>query len=414
MKRLLLIVALAAAPLAFAACNHPAVVPSGEDEDNTAVEPARPIALTRAETGINAGSNAFGLDVFRTINASGKVNDLFISPLSLSLALAMTSAGADGQTEVQMRRTLGFQDCSNTEMAGYFRKMTEALTSLDPKTTLQIANAIWTHKSIRLKDGFVSDVTEYYHSEAQSVDMYATETIDAINRWCATHTNGKIPKILDYDSRGIPVLLANALYFNGTWKTRFTDTFDGQFRDIEGKRANSPMMRATRDIPYASDGKWQMVELTYGNGGFVMDLLLPVDEKGFEKGVCSLDADEWNALTGALRSREVHLEMPKFKMNYEIVLNDVLKALGMTDAFTGDANFSKMSDAGMCIDFVKQLTYVDVNEKGTEAAAVTAIGMKTTSIGPSHTVYFIADRPFVFAIREVSTGAILFIGQKTK
>jgi serpin B len=410
MKRLLMIAALAAAPLAFAACNHPAIVPDEEQEN----KPAQAITLTRAEAGINAGSNAFGLNVFRTINASDKVGDLFISPLSLSLALAMTSAGADGNTEAQMRSVLGFGDATNAEMAEYFRKMTEALLNLDPKTTLQIANAIWTDKGITLKKGFVSDVTKYYHSEANSADMSATATIDAINRWCSEHTNGKIPKILDYDSRGLAVLLVNALYFNGIWKTQFTDTFEGKFKALDGKGVSTPMMRATRDIPYASDGKWEMVQLAYGNGGFVMDLLLPVDEKGFEKGVCSLDADEWNALTGTLRSREVHLEMPKFKMNYEIVLNDVLQALGMTDAFTGAANFSKMSDAGMCIDFVKQLTYVDVNEKGTEAAAVTAIGMKTTSIGPSHTVYFIADRPFVFAIREVSTGAILFIGQKTK
>ena len=405
-----MIAALAAAPLAFAACNHPAIVPDEEQED----KPAQAITLTRAEAGINAGSNAFGLNVFRTLNASDKVGDLFISPLSLSLALAMTSAGADGNTEAQMRSVLGFGDATNAEMAEYFRKMTEALLNLDPKTTLQIANAIWTDKGITLKKGFVSDVTKYYHSEANSADMFATATIDAINRWCSEHTNGKIPKILDYDSRGLLVLLINALYFNGIWATQFTDTFEGKFQALDGKSVSTPMMRATRDIPYASNGKWEMVQLAYGNGGFVMDLLLPKDGKNFENGVCSLDADEWNALTGSLRSREVHLEMPKFKMEYEIVLNDVLQALGMTDAFTGAANFSKMSDSGMCIDFVKQLTYVDVNEKGTEAAAVTAIGMKATSVGPSSTIYFIANRPFVFAIREVSTGAILFIGQKTK
>ena len=406
----MLMAALAVAPLALAGCNHPTIVP---DEEETA-KPAEAITLTRAETSINAGSNAFGLNVFRTLNASDKVDDLFISPLSLSLALAMTSAGADGNTEAQMRKTLGFGDVTNAEMAEYFRKMTEALLNLDPKTTIQIANAIWTDKGITLKKGFVSDVTKYYHSEANSADMSATATIDAINQWCSKHTNGKIPKILDYDSRGLVVLLINALYFNGIWATQFTDTFNGNFRALDGKSASAPMMRYTRNIPYANDGKWEMVELTYGNGGFAMDLLLPINEKACKDAVCNLNADQWNALTGSLRSREVHLEMPKFKMEYEILLNDVLKALGMTDAFTGAADFSKMSETGMCIDFVKQKTYVDVNEKGTEAAAVTAIGMKATSVGPSSMVYFIADRPFVFAIREVSTGAILFIGQKTK
>ena len=410
MKRFLLMAALAVAPLAFAGCNHPTIVPDKEETD----KPAEAITLTRAETGINAGVNAFGLDVFRTINMQNKVEDQFISPLSLSLALAMASAGSNGQTEAQMRSMMGFKDVTNAERAEYFRKMTEALLNLDPKTTLQIANAIWTDKGITLKKGFVSDVTKYYHSEAQSVDMSAKATIDAINRWCSDHTNGKIPNIIDYDSRGLAMLLVNALYFNGTWETQFTDTYNGKFKTLSGGGVSATMMRATRNLPYATNGKWAMVQLPYGNGGFVMDLLLPLDEKGFEKAVTQLDADQWNALTDALRSREVQLEMPKFKMEYEILLNDVLIALGMTDAFTGAADFSKMSETGMCIDFVKQKTYVDVNEKGTEAAAVTAIGMKATSVGPSNTVRFIADRPFVFAIREASTGAILFIGQKTK
>ena len=410
MKKLLTLATLIAATLALTACNNPTIVPDEEQGD----KPAVPITLTRAESAINASVNAFGLDVFRQINTLDKVSDLFVSPLSLSLALAMTSAGADGQTEAQMRSMLGFESCTNAEMAEYYRKMTEALLSIDPKTTLQIANAIWTDKGITLKKGFVSDVTKYYHSEAKSADMSAKATIDAINRWCAGHTNNKITKILDDSDTGLAVLLVNALYFNGTWTTKFTDTFDGKFRTLAGTGTPVTMMRAQRDMRYAATDKWQMVQLPYGNGAFVMDLLLPAAGLDFEKAVKGLDAAQWEALVGALRTREVHLEFPKFKMEYEINLNDVLQSLGMLDAFTGAANFSKMSDFGMCIDFVKQKTYVDVNEEGTEAAAVTAIGMKATSVGPSSVVSFIADRPFVFAIREASTGSILFIGQKTK
>ena len=409
MKKLLSIAALIAASLALTACNNPTIVPDGEQED----KPAVPITLTRAESAINESVNAFGLDVFRQINTLDKVSDLFISPLSLSLALAMTSAGADGQTEAQMRTMLGFKSCTNAEMAEYYRKMTEALLSIDPKTTIQIANAIWTDKGITLKKGFVSDVTKYYHSEAKSADMSAQATIGEINRWCAEHTNNKITKILD-DASGLAVLLINALYFNGTWTTKFTETFNGKFKTLAGSGTPVTMMRAQRDMRYAATDKWQMVQLPYGNGAFVMDLLLPAAGRDFTEAVKGLDAAQWEALTGALRTREVHLEFPKFKMEYEINLNEVLQSLGMTDAFTDAANFTKMSDIGMCIDFIKQKTYVDVNEEGTEAAAVTAIGMKTTSVGPSTVVTFIADRPFVFAIREASTGSILFIGQKTK
>ena len=411
MKRFLTFATLVLVSWGACSCNHPVLVPEEETQEEKAAEP---IVLTKAESGINASSNAFGLNVFREINKQKTVDDLFISPLSLSLALAMTSAGADGQTEAQMRKTMGFEGFTNTEMAEYYRKMTQALLDLDPKTTLQIANAIWTDKGISLKTGFVSDVTNYYHSEANSADMAARATIDAINSWCAKHTNGKIPKILDYDSAGLAVLLINALYFNGIWTTQFTDTFNGSFRSLSGKGGDVTMMRSTRSMPYASNGQWKMVQLPYGNGAFVMDLLLPIEEKAFEKLVSSLDETTWETLTKNLRSCEVQLQMPKFKMEYEIVLNDILETLGMKDAFSGRADFSKMSTIPLCIDFVKQKTYVDVNEKGTEAAAVTAVGMKVTSVGPSQTLSFIADRPFVFAIREVSTGAILFIGQKTK
>ena len=413
MKRFFWIAAILAAPLFLTGCNRPVLVIE-EEQEETDSTPAEAIVLTRAESAINQGVIAFGLNVFNKINTQEGVKDMFISPLSLSLALAMTSAGAKGQTEEQMRQVLGFGEVTNAEMAEYYRKMTEALLSIDPKTTVQIANAIWTDKYITLKKDFVSDVTHYYHSETQSADMSSKATINAINQWCANHTNNKITKIMDEDGGGLAVLLINALYFNGIWREKFKDTFEGKFKTLAGTGVPLTMMRTTRNASYASTGKWRMVQLPYGNGAFVMDLLLPVEEAGFTDAVRNLTAEEWSALCSGLRSREVYLEFPKFKMEYEILLNDTLQSLGMTTAFTGAADFSRMSDTSMCIDFVKQKAYVDVNEEGTEAAAVTAIGMKTTAVGPSEPVRFIANRPFVFAIREASTGALLFIGQKTK
>ena len=413
MKRYFWIAAILAAPLFLTGCNRPVLVIE-EQEEETDDKPAEAIVLTKAESDINESVIAFGLDVFSRINKLDDTKDMFISPLSLSLALAMTSAGAKGQTEEQMRTMLGFGSVTNAEMAEYYRKMTEALLSIDPKTTVQIANAIWTDKGITLKKDFVSDVTKYYHSEANSADMSLRATINAINQWCANHTNNKITKILGEDDGGLAVLLINALYFNGTWREKFSETYQGKFKTLAGSGNPVTMMRTTRSMGYAATDKWRMVQLPYGNGAFVMDLLLPADEGKFQDAVRSLGAEDWSALTAALHSREVNLEFPKFKMEYEILLNDVLQSLGMTTAFTGHADFSRMSDTSMCIDFVKQKTYVDVNEEGTEAAAVTAVGMKATSVGPSEPIRFIANRPFVFAIREASTGALLFIGQKTK
>lgn len=411
MKRFLWIAAILAAPLFLMGCNRPSLVIEEEETDD---KPAETIVLTKAESAINESVIAFGLDVFSRINKLDEAKDMFISPLSLSLALAMTSAGAQGQTEAQMRQMLGFGNATNAEMAEYYRKMTEALLSIDPKTTVQIANSIWTDKGIKLKNAFVSDVTHYYHSDTRSADMSLKATINAINQWCADHTNNKITKILDEGDGGLAVLLLNALYFNGIWHDKFNDTYEGKFKTLAGTGNPVTMMRTTRSMAYATTDKWRMVQLPYGNGAFVMDLLLPVDEGSFKDAVRSLGVGEWSALTSQLHSREVNLEFPKFKMEYEILLNEVLQSLGMTTAFTGAADFSRMSDTSMCIDFVKQKTYVDVNEEGTEAAAITAVGMKTTAVGPSEPVRFIANRPFVFAIREASTGALLFIGQKTK
>ena len=413
MKRLFWIAAILAAPMFLTACNRP-VLAVEEQEEETDDKPAEAIVLTKAESDINEGVIAFGLDVFSRINSLDDTKDMFISPLSLSLALAMTSAGAQGQTEAQMRTMLGFGTVTNAQMAEYYRKMTEALLSIDPKTTVQIANSIWTDKGITLKKAFISDVTQYYHSETRSADMSSKATVNAINQWCADHTNNKITKILDEDGGGLAVLLINALYFNGIWREKFSETYESKFKTVSGTGTTVTMMRTTRSMGYAATDKWRLVQLPYGNGAFVMDLLLPTDESNFRDAVRKLGAEEWSALASGIHSREVNLEFPKFKMEYEILLNEVLQSLGMTTAFTGGADFSRMSETPMCIDFVKQKTYVDVNEEGTEAAAVTSVGMKVTSVGPSEPIRFIANRPFVFAIREASTGALLFIGQKTQ
>lgn len=372
--------------------------------------PADPIQLTKAEESVNSAANAFGLDVFRKINETKGINQMFISPLSLSLAMAMTATGADGETEAQMMRVMGFDGCTSREMGGYFKKMSTTLLGIDPSTTLEIANAIWVDKHITLNPEYVRDVKDWYSSEASSEDMNSPATIKKINGWCSDHTSGKINGILDEDDKGIVTLLANALYFKGTWMQKFERTFDGKFKGISGKVSKAKMMSLTRDLKYSKNAGWSMVELPYGNGAFLMDVLLP--DGSFKDGVAGLDTKAWESLTDGLRTGNIHVEMPAFKMDYAIELKEILISLGMKDAFSGAADFSRMSSSPMSIDFVRQKTFVDVNENGTEAAAVTAIGMKLTSAGPAFTIDFIADRPFVYAIREASTGALIFIGQK--
>lgn len=403
------LVLLAAVLLTVPACEKKTDDPVGPD----VITPAEGIVLTKSEQQMTVSANELGFKVFRRISTPQE--QVFISPLSLSLALAMTSAGADGQTEAQMRKVLGFEKVSNTAMADYFAKMTEALLKVDESTTFEIANSIWFDKSISLKNGFVSDVTDYYKSEVSSIDFTLPSAAKAINGWCSEKTHGKINSVVD-DCNGIAMLLANALYFNGKWGGfEFRPAIKGTFTDYTGKSVKMDIMNATEPLAYCQGKNADMVEIPYGNNAFAMDILLPHENSSLEKVIADLDSQTWDEMTGRLRKSDlVVLSLPKFKSEYFIQLNDALKDCGMTDAFTGKANFSKMSTVPMCIDKVLQKTFVDVYEKGTEAAAVTVVEMKVTSVGPTKQIIFDVNRPFIYAIRERSTGAILFLGQKTK
>jgi len=384
------------------------------DNGKLIAEESDPIVLTKAESELTTRSNDLGFNIFAEIEKAESLKDRFISPLSLSLALALTSQGAAGNTREEMLSVLGFDGYSASEMGAYFRKMTEGLEKADKTVSLSIANAIWASRMIKVKDSFISDAQKYFDSEVNVDDFSKSSTLSDINAWCSKNTNGKITSILDKLDPALMMVLLNALYFKGNWSDEFPEATAGKFTAIDGSSEKSKLMRRTGDYRYAEDKTFQAVELPYGNGSFVMDVLLPVDSKDFAKAAASLDNAYWTALNAQMRSCEVALTLPVFKTEYNVELSDALKALGMKDAFTGNADFSAMSQTPLCIDFVKQKTYVDVNEKGTEAAAITAIGMKLTSVGPSEMKVFKADRPFIYMIREVSTGAILFMGQKMK
>lgn len=375
------------------------------------VEPAQPIVLTKAESGVKDCANAFGFDVYRKIYSD---KDMFYSPLSLSLALAMTSNGAGGTTQECMRKTLGFGEYSEAEMNSYFRKMTASLSSIDEKTVFEAANAIWADKGIALKDGFVKDCTDWYQATVKSSSFAEKSTVSDINAWCSEKTHGKINAILDELSPDMKMVLLNALYFKGKWAFKFSDDSKFDFKSLAGKSSSVTCLSDEGSFPYAEDKYFQAVELQYGNGAFGMVVLLPKEGIAFKDAVASLNAESWSALTSSMYSSEVLVKIPQFKMETMYDLGDVLCSLGMGEAFSGAADFSKMTSTPLCIGFVKQKAFVDVNKEGTEAAAVTVVGMKVTSVGPVFHKTFIADRPFLFAIRERSTGSILFMGQKTQ
>lgn len=369
------------------------------------------IPLTKAEEGINASANDFGFNVFHELY---KEDQVLFSPLSASLALSMTATGAAGETASQMTKVLGFDKFSTDDVNRYYRKMIDALLTVDPGTAFEIANSIWIDDKIKVKQGFIDDCKKYYASEVYPADFSSQATIDKVNKWCSDKTHGKITSILEEPDPELVMVLMNALYFNGSWKYTFPEVFKDRFTTISGKTTGMEMMQLSTELSYGEYDGFRMVDLPYGNGAFSMKVILPDEKEDFGKAVKRFDAGILDKLNGKLTSKDVFLKMPKFSFEYQSDLDKVLVALGMEDAFDcAKADFSKMSD-GLYIGFVKQKTFIDVNESGTEAAAVTIVGMYKNAIdgNPQDVVMFIADRPFIFVIQENSTGAVLFIGQK--
>lgn len=405
MKHFILMIPLL---LALSACEKEPRPNDGPDKEFT------PIVLTKAEQGINDGANEFGLRLFRSLYNKDQV---FISPLSISLALSMTAYGARGVTEQEMIATLGFGDATRDQVGEYYGKMVPALLNADNRTTLEIANSIWVKNFIGLRQDFSNGVKNYFGADIFSKDFSSKNLIAEINAWCSDKTHGLIKNAADNLDPDTVMALVNALYFNGKWSVEFGKATNGKFKALNSSSVSSKMMSKTDNYRYAAAGGYQMVSVPYGNGSFVMDIILPDSEgsDAFEKAVKGLTWDVYSNLVGIGHSTEVCITMPVFKMEYDVELQDILAAIGMPSAFTGFADFSGITDdASLCIGQVIHKTLVDVDEKGTVAAAVTVVGMKLESAAPPQTIYFTADRPFIFAIRETSTNALLFVGQKVR
>ncbi len=401
--------------VAFAAsCDSP---PTSDDPPDGGTQPSRleslPRALTAGERAAVAASGDFSFALLRAVNARKAGQNVFISPLSASVALAMTAQGADGATDVAMRTTLGFPTSTAESMGESLRTLYALLLTLDRSVTLKSANAIWYRNTLAVQPSFVDATQRLFDARIGAANFDdAAGTVSQINGWAATQTNGKITKVLDTVARDQVMFLLNALYFKGAWRDRFdaARTQAQPFTASDGRSASVPLMQRTGAMGYARLDGYQAVDLPYGNGAFSMTVLLPDAGRSADALSASLDGAGWTRLVAALREGQVQLSLPRFTFSYSDQWKDVLTTLGMGVAFTDAADFSKMvRGGGVLIDFVKQDAYVDVTEEGTEAAAVTSVGISLTSAPVIPEVR--VDRPFVFAIRERLTGAILFLGK---
>ncbi len=371
------------------------------------------INLNQKEQSLVNSSNKFGFDLFNEINKTEEQNkNIFVSPLSVSFALAMTYNGADNETKTAMEQTLRLNNLTTEEINSSFKNIMNSLIGLDPKVIFNIANSIWYRDNFSVEQNFIDVNKNYYDAEVRALDFGASQSKDIINNWVADNTNNKIKKIIDEISPETVMILINAIYFKGNWKYKFdnSDTQSKRFYLADGTTKDVLMMQQEGNFNYQTNDLFKAVELPYGDEKFSMVVLLPNEGKTTDDIINELNDNNWNTwLNNFEKVDDIYITMPKFKFKYDKILNNVLKNMGMEIAFSGSADFSKINAVeNLFISKVIHKTYVDVNEEGTEAAAVTAV-LLDNCIGES--TVFNANKPFVFAIKEKSTNSILFIGK---
>lgn len=371
-------------------------------------------AITNVEvpTEFSDKTTEFAFDFWKELNAvESKSKSYFISPLSLHIALGMLLNGSDGQTKTEIQNVLKTNGLTDEEINKIYKDLIEGLPNIDPQVTNTIANSIWQQDGFPIEDDFITTLRQSFNAQHYVRNFGMPTTVDEINGWASDNTNGKIDKILDEISPEQVLFLINALYFKGDWKYQFDkkETYKTTFSGVsENKEAD--MMQMTETLKYAETDSYQAVELPYGNDKYVMTVILPRG-KSTDNVVNDLNLENWSELSEGFNERKVIIGLPKFTMAYEKKLNDVLTSMGMPSAFSNSADLSKISPpAGrLKVGFVKQDTFVAIDEEGTEAAAVTTIGIELTSVPNYPSV--ICNRPFLFTISERTSGTIMFVGK---
>ncbi|MCL2726919.1 MAG: serpin family protein [Bacteroidales bacterium] len=390
---------------AFASCNK-------NDSPNEQPQPAKPIELTTKQGERANADNRFAFNIFKEVSASEGANTFF-SPLSLNLALGMLYNGTSGDTRTEMAQVLGMADFTDTEINEYYQKMSQALLSIDPLTEISIANSIWYRIGFSVKQPFIDINQKYFDAVVKALDFNRPDAADIINKWCSDKTKNRIEEIIESPiDADVVMYLINALYFKSKWKHEFDkkSTRKDDFTKEGGQKIEVSMMEQTVSLPYYANEHLQCVEMPYGNQAFSMVAILPVEGTSIDQLVEHLDNDKWQNIANNLHEQQVQLKLPRFKIECEIPLNKPVKSVGMNRIFWG--GLANISDDPIRVSNIKQKTFVEVNEEGTEAAAVTVIEIRKTSLpGIPTTVLFFANRPFLYLIKEKSTGAILFMGR---
>ena len=358
-------------------------------------------------------NNNFGLELLNVVFEAETKANIMISPASVGIALGMTYNGAESTTMDAFGEVLNYNGLTREEVNEITRELIAVLLTNTTGNLLEIANSIWYNKGFPVKQEFIDLNSNYYHAQVRELDFGKASALGTINDWVSNNTHEKIDEIIKHIDPSTMMILINAIYFNCLWEVQFDpkDTYDAPFYKENGARfAMVDMMKLEDNFKVAYSDNFRAVELPYKNKKFSMFLFLPDEGTPVNDLAAELDGPTWNNWLDKFHEiSNYNIELPRFEFEFDRSLKEDLKAMGLEIAFTGEADFSGISEIDLLISDVIHKTYIKVNEEGTEAAAVTAVTMDLTSAGPGSVLRF--DRPFLFAITENSSKSILFMGK---
>ena len=358
----------------------------------------------------------FAFKLFSTIQQQQSQENIFISPASITNALAMTYNGADGTTQMAMAEALEIQGMSLEEFNQANAAVKTLLSDEYEAVEINIANSLWLNQTASFLPNFLQRVTEFYQAQLNRLDFTSPTATDEINAWVREQTNDKIPKIIDQVDDNHILYLMNAIYFRGSWTEAFSEELveERPFRRMDGTTELHPLMLQVGNYLYLENSEVQAISLPYGNGQFSLYVLLPRETVNLDEFYQALNAEQWNEWIQAMQPQDGMIQLPRFELEYSIALNDTLEQMGMGIAFSpNQADFSKMTSEKVHLSAVQHKTFLEVNEEGTKAAAVTLQGFVRVSLdeNPEPELFsMIVDRPFFMAIRDNRTQTILFMG----
>jgi serine protease inhibitor len=379
----------------------------------------KPRAPQRLDPAFLRAVNEFALELTVQLGRQDAGQNVFLSPANVAIALAMTANGARGETLQSMLSALNLNTLDLETVNSNFAALQALLVRDEPGATIAIANALWARAGVAFNADFLRRTQGFYDARIEALDFDQPDAPKTINEWVRRQTNDKIPAVVERISEEIILLLMSAIYFNGKWETPFNPEFtqDRPFYLLNGTTKELPTMYRSDDFEYLKGDGFQAVRLPYAGGGVRMVIILPDADRTLAQLTDQLSIENWEGWREQFSVKEGQLYLPRFTTRYDKQLNQALSAMGMTEAFDdGRSDFSGMRPVppALFVSQVRHVAYVDVNEAGTEAAAVTSVEMGITSAMPTETFLMQVDRPFFFTIEETSTGSILFTGLITE